>query len=330
VRYEIKQRVNGRVLWVGEATSLKAAVEAAAAAHPPPPDRAPNLEGAYLEGAELAGARLPRARLPRAILRGANLVDVNLRGANLEEADLEGAHLEGADLSGAWRPASDPSIEGWLTGPDGRLHRTVGSSLSRSYEIKHRDTVRVLWAGEALSFGAAVEAAVSDNAYLADADLAGAKLACRDLRSASLAGADLADAYLSGANFADAYLLGASLTDASLMGADLTGANLTSANLTGANLDGADLRRATLTGADLTGAWRPASDPSIEGWLTGSDGRLQRAASAPVVSATVPRWRTGRKLERTLYRDDVCVGMLDTPAIATEIVDCLNGKEPKR
>lgn len=31
-------------------------------------------------------------------------------------------------------------------------------------------------------------------------------------------------------------------------------------------------------------------------------------------------WRVGRKLGRTLYVDDVCVGMVDTPALASEIV----------
>jgi hypothetical protein len=31
-------------------------------------------------------------------------------------------------------------------------------------------------------------------------------------------------------------------------------------------------------------------------------------------------WRVGRKLGRTLYRDDQCVGMVDTPELASEIV----------
>lgn len=39
------------------------------------------------------------------------------------------------------------------------------------------------------------------------------------------------------------------------------------------------------------------------------------------------RWRTGRTLGRTLYRDDVCVGMVDTPELAKSIVDAMN-REP--
>lgn len=39
------------------------------------------------------------------------------------------------------------------------------------------------------------------------------------------------------------------------------------------------------------------------------------------------RWRVGRKLKRTLYRDEECVGMVDSPEIAAEIVEALNGRE---
>jgi hypothetical protein len=36
------------------------------------------------------------------------------------------------------------------------------------------------------------------------------------------------------------------------------------------------------------------------------------------------RWRVGAKLGRTLYRDDRCVGMVDTPELAAEIVTAMN------
>lgn len=38
-----------------------------------------------------------------------------------------------------------------------------------------------------------------------------------------------------------------------------------------------------------------------------------------------PRWRVGTKLGRTLYVDNHCVGMVDSPGIAAEIVAALNG-----
>lgn len=35
-------------------------------------------------------------------------------------------------------------------------------------------------------------------------------------------------------------------------------------------------------------------------------------------------WRVGRKLGRTLYKRDVCVGLVDTPGLALEIVEAMN------
>jgi hypothetical protein len=37
-------------------------------------------------------------------------------------------------------------------------------------------------------------------------------------------------------------------------------------------------------------------------------------------------WRVGTKLGRTLYRDEVFVGTVDTPEIAAEIVAAMNAK----
>ena len=36
-------------------------------------------------------------------------------------------------------------------------------------------------------------------------------------------------------------------------------------------------------------------------------------------------WRVGGKLGRTLYKNGACVGMVDSPELATEIVRALNG-----
>jgi hypothetical protein len=41
-----------------------------------------------------------------------------------------------------------------------------------------------------------------------------------------------------------------------------------------------------------------------------------------------PRWRVGRKLGRTLYLDGQCVGMVDTPTLATSIVVAMNAESP--
>jgi hypothetical protein len=39
------------------------------------------------------------------------------------------------------------------------------------------------------------------------------------------------------------------------------------------------------------------------------------------------RWRVGRSLGRTLYKDDRCVGIVDTPELAAEIVEACNRGE---
>ncbi len=37
-----------------------------------------------------------------------------------------------------------------------------------------------------------------------------------------------------------------------------------------------------------------------------------------------PRWRVGRTVGRTVYLDDVLVGLMDTPELAAQVVAALN------
>ena len=94
MKYEIKQRFTGVVLFSLETESLKPCVEAAVKSKA-------NLGGANLVDADLGGANLGGADLGGADLVGANLRGANLGGANLGGADLWGADLGGADLVGA-------------------------------------------------------------------------------------------------------------------------------------------------------------------------------------------------------------------------------------
>ena len=89
MKFEIKHRYNGSVLFSLECESLKACVEAAVRSRA-------NLSGANLSGAELSGADLSRAEL-----YGADLSRADLSGAELYGADLSRANLSGAELSGA-------------------------------------------------------------------------------------------------------------------------------------------------------------------------------------------------------------------------------------
>jgi hypothetical protein len=94
MKIEIKDCLNARVIWSGDAESVKAALALAL-------ECGADLSGADLSGADLSGANLSGANLSRANLYRANLSRANLYGANLYGADLSGAALSGAALSGA-------------------------------------------------------------------------------------------------------------------------------------------------------------------------------------------------------------------------------------
>jgi hypothetical protein len=99
MKFEIKHRYSGAVLFSLENDSLKLCVEAAVKSWA-------DLSGAKLSGAKLSeanliGAKLSEANLSWADLRGANLSGANLIGANLSGANLIGANLIGANLSWA-------------------------------------------------------------------------------------------------------------------------------------------------------------------------------------------------------------------------------------
>ena len=89
MKFQIKHRWSGAVLFELETDSFRLCVEAAVKARA-------NLAFAYL-----ARAYLARADLAFADLAGANLADANLADANLADADLAGANLAGANLAGA-------------------------------------------------------------------------------------------------------------------------------------------------------------------------------------------------------------------------------------
>ncbi len=104
MKFEIKSRWSGDVLFSVETESLKMCVEAGvkSMANLYGADlRGANLYGANLYGANLYGADLYGADLYGADLGGADLRGANLDGANLSRANLGGANLYGADLDGA-------------------------------------------------------------------------------------------------------------------------------------------------------------------------------------------------------------------------------------
>jgi len=98
MKFEIKHRFTGAILFSVEAKMLRLAVEAAikSGTHLSYANLShANLSGADLSGANLSGANLLYANLSGADLSGANLLYADLSGANLLYADLSGANLSG-------------------------------------------------------------------------------------------------------------------------------------------------------------------------------------------------------------------------------------------
>ncbi len=66
----------------------------------------------------------------------------------------------------------------------------------------------------------------------------------------------------------------------------------------------------------------------LVGAAPAGEGREQRRARCPDCGGKgeTPAWHRGRKVGRTLYRDDVLVGLVDTPELAAAIVAAMNAK----
>lgn len=94
MKFEIKNRWSGDILFSVEAESFRLAVEMAVKS-------GADLSRANLSRANLSGADLSRAGLCEADLCRANLCGANLCRANLSRANLSGAGLYGANLSRA-------------------------------------------------------------------------------------------------------------------------------------------------------------------------------------------------------------------------------------
>jgi uncharacterized protein YjbI with pentapeptide repeats len=111
MKYEIKHRITGAVLFSMECESIKLCVEAAVRAGCDLSGA--NLSDANLSDANLSDANLSRADLSDATLSGAYLSDATLSGATLFGCDLSRADLSGADLSGVKQAAQLGQPDGW-------------------------------------------------------------------------------------------------------------------------------------------------------------------------------------------------------------------------
>ena len=149
MKFTIKNRFTGKIVFEKDAESIRLVVEAAVEAKA-------DLRGADLRGADLSGAYLSDAYLSDADLRGADL-----RGADLSGAYLSDAYLSDADLRGV------PAIE--------NIHQQIYAAASQpdaldmsSWHTCETTHCRAGWAvhlageaGAALEFGLGTPAAAA-------------------------------------------------------------------------------------------------------------------------------------------------------------------------
>jgi len=132
MKFEIKHRFTGSVLFALETDSLKLCLQAAV--NSSADLSGADLSGAYLRSADLRSAYLSGADLSGAYLSGANLSSADLRSANLSGADLSGADLSGANLSSAYLRSANLSsayLSGAnLSGANLRSANLSGANLS--------------------------------------------------------------------------------------------------------------------------------------------------------------------------------------------------------
>ena len=133
MKFEIKHRISGDILFSVKTESLRLAVGLAVKA------------GADLGGADLRGADLS----------GAYLRDAYLRDAYLSDADLRGANLRGADLRDA------KGINKYLTSHLYLFLDQVGKI--RAYKLTTTDDEGPTYGGIEYTIGKTIEAKADDN-----------------------------------------------------------------------------------------------------------------------------------------------------------------------
>ena len=99
MKYEIKNRLTGEVIFSTEAKSLKEAVEKGIKQRIS--FSGANFSGAYLADANFSGANFDRANFSGAYLAFADFVDANFSGANFSGANFDRANFSDANFSDA-------------------------------------------------------------------------------------------------------------------------------------------------------------------------------------------------------------------------------------
>ena len=102
MKYEIKNRWTGDVIFSAETKNFKLAVKMAV-------EQKINLSNSNLSNSNLSGSDLSGSNLSGSDLRSSDLSNSNFRGSNFRGSDLSGSDLRSSDLSGSDLRSSDLS-----------------------------------------------------------------------------------------------------------------------------------------------------------------------------------------------------------------------------
>ncbi len=224
-----------------------------------------NLAGVDFSGHDLTNVKLSHANLNGAVMSNIDLSGADLRAATLQGADLINSNLDGANLCGAQLNGSAAVNQAaTLTGAHLRNTNLANANL---------DGVKLSSASFYSSGAGGSCQQTSCDSYV--------KPTCASAYGASVNNASFDSAYLSNVDMGTVKGVGVNFSTAALFGVSFAGADLSHNNLSSVSsffnntyLQGTDFSRANLKFADFTGAQFDLGSACIQAILPASFGQF--------------------------------------------------------
>lgn len=224
-----------------------------------------NLAGVDFSGHDLTNVKLSHANLNGAVMSNIDLSGADLRAATLQGADLINSNLDGANLCGAQLNGSAAVKQAaTLTGAHLRNTNLANANL---------DGVKLFSASFYSSGAGGSCQQTSCDSYV--------QPTCASAYGASVNNASFDSAYLSNVDLSNVTGVGVNFSNAALFGVSFVGADLSHNNLSSVSsffnntyLQGTDFSRANLKFADFTGAQFDLGSACIQANLPASYGQF--------------------------------------------------------
>lgn len=224
-----------------------------------------NLAGVDFSGHDLTNVKLSHANLNGAVLSNVDLSGADLRATTLQGADLVNSNLDGANLCGAQLNGSaQVNQAATLTGAHLRNTNLANTNLD----------------GAKLSSASFYSSGAGGSCQQTSCD-SYVKSKCASAYGASVNNASFDSAYLSNVDMGTVKGVGVNFSNAALFGVSFAGADLSHNNLSSVSsffnntyLQGTDFSRANLKFADFTGAQFDLGSACIQANLSAGFGQF--------------------------------------------------------